>query len=131
MAFNPNALKSVSAVADLSTNGKRNARDVVLEGIKSQLKLFADPKLEGRRWFRSGATDTAFSIRYGNSALKLRGEETQLAVETKVFPEAMAYFVQQITTGAFDAQLAEMEKARTARTDKMRATRKSKNAKPA
>ncbi|MGA1852606.1 hypothetical protein VH570_17375 [Sphingobium sp. HT1-2] len=126
MAFNPNALKSVSAVGDLSKTGKRTARDVVLEAIKTQIALFNDPKKDGRRWFRSGACDTAFSIRYGNSALKLRGDETQLAVETKAFPEAMAYFADEIGKGAFDAQLDALEKARAARTDKMRETRKSK-----
>lgn len=125
-AFNPNALKSVSAVADLSATGKRSARDVVLEAIKLQIKLFNDPKMDGRRWFRSGACDTAFSIRYSNTALKLRGDETQLAVETKSFPDALAYFSEQIAQGKFDDQLATLEKARAARTEKMRATRQAK-----
>lgn len=126
MAFNPTALKSVSAVADLTTTGKRSARDVVLEAIKTQIALFNEPKKEGRRWFRSGANDTAFSIRYANTALKLKGEETQLAVETKLFPEALAYFADEIGKGKFDQQLEVLEKARAARTEKMRATRKSK-----
>ena len=126
MAFNPTALKSVAAVADLNKTGKRNARDVVLEAIKTQIALFNEPKKEGRRWFRSGATDTAFSIRYANTALKLKGEETQLAVETKLFPEALAYFADEIGKGKFDEQLTMLEKARTARTEKMRETRKSK-----
>ncbi|MFX4087505.1 hypothetical protein ACKU27_20665 [Sphingobium yanoikuyae] len=126
MAFNPTALKSVSAVADLTTTGKRSARDVVLEAIKTQIALFNEPKKEGRRWFRSGANDTAFSIRYANTALKLKGEETQLAVETKLFPEALAYFADEIGKGKFDQQLEALEKARAARTEKMRATRKSK-----
>ncbi|WP_022682124.1 hypothetical protein [Sphingobium bisphenolivorans] len=125
-AFNPNALKSVSAVADLGATGKRTARDVVLEGIKQQLKLLADPKVEGRRWFRSGVSDTAFSIRYGNTALKLRGQETQLAVETKSFSDALNYFSDEIAKGKFDDQLAELEKARATRTDKMRETRAAK-----
>lgn len=126
MTFNPTALKSVAAVADLSSTGKRTARDVVLDGIKQQLKLFAEPKTEGRRWFRSGATDTAFSLRYGNTALKLRNDETQLAVETKSFTDAMNYFAEEVGKGKFDAQLAELEKARAVRTDKMRATRAEK-----
>lgn len=126
MAFNPTALKSVSAVADLTTTGKRSARDVVLEAIKTQIALFNEPKKEGRRWFRSGASDTAFSIRYANTALKLKGEETQLAVETKMFPEALAYFADEIGKGKFDQQLEALEKARAARTEKMRETRKSK-----
>lgn len=126
MAFNPTALKSVSAVADLTTTGKRTARDVVLEAIKMQLALFAEPKKEGRRWFRSGANDTAFSIRYANTALKLRGDETQLAVETKSFPDALNYFADEISKGKFDAQLIELEAARAKRTDKMRETRKNK-----
>lgn len=126
MAFNPTALKSVSAVADLTTTGKRSARDVVLEAIKTQIALFNEPKKEGRRWFRSGANDTAFSIRYANTALKLKGEETQLAVETKLFPEALAYFADEIGKGKFDQQLEALEKARAARTEKIRATRKSK-----
>ncbi|WP_313040748.1 hypothetical protein [Sphingobium yanoikuyae] len=126
MAFNPTALKSVSAVADLTTTGKRSARDVVLEAIKTQIALFNESKKEGRRWFRSGANDTAFSIRYANTALKLKGEETQLAVETKLFPEALAYFADEIGKGKFDQQLEALEKARAARTEKMRATRKSK-----
>ncbi|WP_454883975.1 hypothetical protein [Sphingomonas oryzagri] len=127
MAFNPTALKSVASVADLSDNkGKRSAKATVLEGIKSQLALFADPKAEGRRWFRSGATDTAFQLKYGTTALKLKGDETQLAVETKLFPEAMAYFSAEVEKGKFDDQLAVLEKARAARTDKMRATRAAK-----
>ncbi|WP_343546599.1 hypothetical protein [Sphingobium yanoikuyae] len=126
MAFNPTALKSVSAVADLTTTGKRSARDVVLEAIKTQIALFNEPKKEGRRWFRSGANDTAFSIRYANTALKLKDEETQLAVETKLFPEALAYFADEIGKGKFDQQLEALEKARAARTEKMRETRKSK-----
>lgn len=131
MAFNPTALKSVASVADLSDNkGKRTAKATVLEGIKAQLALFADPKAEGRRWFRSGATDTAFSVKYGTTALKLKGEETQLAVETKLFPEAMAYFSAEVEKGKFDDQLSVLEKARAARTDKMRATRQAKKEKP-
>lgn len=127
MAFNPTALKSVASVADLSDNkGKRTAKATVLEGIKAQLALFADPKAEGRRWFRSGATDTAFSIKYGTTALKLKGEETQLAVETKLFPEAMAYFSKLVEEGKMDDQLSVLEKARAARTDKMRQTRAAK-----
>ena len=127
MAFNVAALKSVSAIADLSDNkAKRTAKATVLEGIKNQLVLFADPKKEGRRWFRSGASDTAFSLKYGTTALKLKGEETQLAVETKLFPEAMAYFQSEVEKGKFDEQLSVLEKARGDRTDKMRATRAAK-----
>lgn len=127
MAFNPTALKSVASVADLSDNkGKRSAKATVLEGIKTQLKLFADPKAEGRRWFRSGATDTAFSVKYGTTALKLKGDETQLAVETKLFPEAMAYFSKEVEAGKFDDQLKALEAGRAARVEKMRATRAAK-----
>jgi len=126
MAFNPTALKSVSSVADLDAKGKRTAKATVLEGIKKQLALFADPKAEGRRWFRSGATDTAFSVRYGASLLKLKGEETQLAVETKLFVEAMGYFAAEVEKGTFDAQLNELEKGREARVAKMRSTRAAK-----
>lgn len=127
--FNPTSLKSVSAVADLAKTGTamRSAKDVVIAGIEKQLALFADPKAEGKRWFRSGATDTAFSIRYSNRPLKLRGEENQLAVPTAQFKDAMAYYVEEVKSGKFDAQLAELEKGIAARSEKMRATRASKS----
>ncbi len=127
--FNPTALKSVSAVADLAqtASNKRSAQDVVLAGIEKQLALFADPEADGKRWFRSGATDTAFSIRYSNQKLKLRGDEDQLAVPTAQFGDAMAYYVEEVKAGKFDAQLAVIEKGIAARSDKMRETRAAKN----
>ena len=126
MAFNPSAFKSVSSVADLKETAKRSARDVVLAAIDRQIALFDDPKADGRRWFKSGATHTAFSIRYANTPLKLKGEETQLAVETQLFKDAMVYFAEEIAKGKMDEQLNALEKNRMARTEKARTTRAAK-----
>ncbi len=132
-AFNPTALKPASQVAEFAdkNNGARTAKAVVLDGIKKQIALFKDPKAEGRRWFTSGATHTAFTIRVANKPLKLQGDETKLAVETKDFEAAMDYFAKEIGAGKLDAQLDEATAAMNARKDKMKTTRADKKAKAA
>lgn len=132
--FNPTALKPASQVAEFAdkAGAARTAKMVVLDGIKKQIELFRDPKAEGRRWFTSGATMTAFTLRVGNKPLKLQGEETKLAVETKDFEAALGYFTKEIEAGKLDAQLDIATKAMDDRKGKMRATRAAKKArKPA
>jgi len=127
MTFNPNALKPASQVAEFADkSGARTAKQVVLAGIKKQLALFKDPKAEGKRWFTSGATHTAFTLRVQNKALKLQDDETKLAVETKDFEAAMDYFTKQIEAGALDKQLDEATKAMEVRKEKMATTRAAK-----
>ena len=133
-AFNPNALKPASQIEEFANagNAPRTAKGVVLDGITKQLALFKDPKADGRRWFTSGKTHTAFTIRVANKPLKLKGEETKLAVETKDFEAALDYFAKEIEKGTFDGQLNAATEAMNARKEKMRATRASKkNEKPA
>lgn len=131
-AFNPTALKPASQVAEFADKGtaQRTAKQVVLDGIKRQIELFRDPKAEGRRWFTSGATMTAFTLRVSNKPLKLQGEETKLAVETKDFEAALGYFAKEIEAGKLDAQLDVATKAMDERKGKMRATRASRKAQP-
>lgn len=128
-AFNPNALKPASQVEEFAKEGNapRTAKAVVLDGIKKQLALFKDPTAEGRRWFTSGKTHTAFTIRVSNKPLKLKGEETKLAVETKEFEAALDYFAKEIEAGKFDQQLDAATVAMEARKTKMKATRAAKN----
>ncbi|MEC3910084.1 hypothetical protein U5A82_06220 [Sphingobium sp. CR2-8] len=131
--FNPTSLKPASQIAEFADKaaGARTAKAVVLDGIKRQVALFKDPKVEGRRWFTSGATHTAFTIRVANKPLKLSGAETKLAVETKDFEAAMDYFAKEISTGKLDAQLDEATAAMDARKAKMKTTRAAKkDAKP-
>ncbi|WP_242152556.1 hypothetical protein [Sphingomonas sp. BAUL-RG-20F-R05-02] len=129
-AFDPKNLKPAHTVAEFadSAQSQRTAKAVVLDGIKKQLALFKDPRVEGRRWFTSGASHTAFTIRVANKPLKLSGEETKLAVETKDFEAALDYFAKEIAAGKLDEQLNAATGAMEARKDKMRTTRAAKKA---
>lgn len=125
--FNPAAIKTASKSAEFNKQGNsRSAKDVLLAGIDQQLKLFKDVKAEGKRWFTVGKSETLLTLRYGNRALVLKDGEKSVTVPNDQFEGAMAYFKDQVQKDAFIDQLSELEKSRTERTDKMRATRKAK-----
>lgn len=125
-------IKPVSKSTEFGqTSNARSAKEVLLTGIEQQLKLFREPATEGRRWFRSGKSETAFALKYSNRALVLVDGETQAVVPTDKFEDALAYFKAEVSKGVFDEQLKALEGARTERTNKMRATRAAKkDAKP-
>lgn len=127
--FNWNSVKPAGQVEEFAEKavGRRSPQDILIENIDRQLDLFDDPKEDGRRWFTSGKTHTAFTIRFANKPLKLRGEETKMAVETAQFPDAMQYIKEQVKKGAYDAQLAEFEKLLDKRREKAAETRASKS----
>lgn len=135
-AFNASLIKPASKSAEFNkTNNTRAAKDVLLAAIDGQLALYKDPKAEGRRWFTVGKSETLLTLRYGNKALVLKDGETSVTVPNDQFEGAMAYFKDQVGKDAYKDQLAELEKGRAARTDKMRQTRQQrkaeKEAKPA
>lgn len=126
--FNPSSLKPASQVAEFAekNNSARTAKQVVLDGIKRQIELFRNPTADGKRWFTSGATHTAFTLRISNRPLRLQGEETKLAVKTEDFEAAMNHFAKEIEAGKLDEQLDQATKALDDRKSKMRATRQAK-----
>ena len=126
-AFDPKNIKPASKSVEFNkAPGQRSAKATLLAGIDTQVKLFKDPKAEGRRWFQSGKTETAFSLRYGNKALVLVDGEKQVVVPTADFEAALAYFKGEVAADKYADQLAVLEKAGAERTTKMQATRKAK-----
>jgi hypothetical protein len=127
--FNPSILKPASKSIEFSavaSSTKRTPKDVLLAGIGNQLTLFKEPKKDGRRWFQSGKSETAFSIRYSNKALVLVENETKVVVPTAQFEGALAYYKGEVIKGTFDLQLAELAKGVDARKVKMAVTRAAK-----
>ena len=126
-AFNPNAIKPASKSTEFgSTGNARSARDVLLSGIDSQLKLFKDPKAEGRRWFTVGKSETLLTLRYSNRALVLKDGEAKVVVPNDQVEGAFAHFKAEVEKGTFADQLTTLEKANEGRRDKMRQTRAAK-----
>lgn len=131
-AFNPAMLVPASKSTEFNKlPGTRSAKATLLASIDNQLKLFKDPKADGRRWFQSGKTETAFTLRYGNKALILKDGEKQLVVPTADFEAAMTYFKGEVEADKFADQLTELEAAGQAKSAKMRKTREEKKAKDA
>lgn len=127
--FNPTAIRPASKSTEFGQSGKiRAAKDVLLAGIDGQLALYKDAKAEGRRWFNVGKSETLVTLRYGNKALVLKDGEKSVTVPNDQFEGALAYFKDQVSKDVFRDQLAELEKARADRTNKMRETRAAKKA---
>lgn len=131
MAFNPSILTPASKSAEFAkSDNVRSAKDTLLNGIDEQLKRYKDPKLDGKKWFTVGKTETAISLRYGNKALVLKDGETLVTVPNAQFEAAMAYYKEQVEKDAFKDQLAELEKGVKAKREKMLATRAANKGKP-
>jgi hypothetical protein len=125
--FNPAAIKPASKSTEFGQSGNtRAAKDVLLAGIDAQLALYKDVSAEGRRWFTVGKSETLVTLRYGNKALVLKDGEKSVTVPNDQFEGAMAYFKDQVTKDVYKDQLAELEKGRADRTNKMRETRAAK-----
>lgn len=123
--FSPNMILPASKSAEFSQSqpGKRSAKTILLDGIERQIKLFADPQMDGRRWYTAGKTEIAISLRIGNRPLKLVGDEVKVAVPIDHFEDAMNHFSSEIKAGRFDTQLAEADIAMDARREKLSKTR--------
>jgi hypothetical protein len=132
--FNASVIRPASKSVEFalsSTPGKRTPKEVLLLGIAKQIALFKEPKLEGRRWFKAGKSEMAFTLRYSNKPLVLVDDETQVVVPTEQFEAAMKYYQGEVTKGTFDAQLEKLGLLVDARKLKMAKTRAANKAKPA
>jgi len=108
----------------------RGAADVLVASIDKQIELFKKPNTEGKRWFTLEGDNVGFTIRYANSALKLVGEEKQMAVPKAQFLDVMAGIRADVAKGDFKAQLDTIEGKVRDRSKRMSETRK-KAAEPA
>jgi hypothetical protein len=128
--FNPALIKPASQSTEFAVepDAKRTAKVILLEGIDKQKALFADPKLDGRRWFTVGKVEVAISLKVANRPLKLIGDEVRVAVPLANFDDAMAFYKAEVEAGKFDEQLTTLDGLREARTNKLRATRAEKKA---
>lgn len=139
MAFDPKNLVPAATVADFAkVAGQRTTKAVALDNIKKQIELI-DPKKEGKRSFwdtvaggkrsyTGQGSHIGFSIRVANRALKLQGDIQELAVPKADFKAALEHFAKEVAADRFKAQLDELDGARSARTEKMRQTRRAKKA---
>lgn len=127
--FNAALIKPASKSSEFNKQSNtRSAKDVLLAAIDQQIKLFKDVKADGRRWFTVGKSETLLTLRYGNRALVLKDGEKYVTIPNDQFEPAMAWFKEQVAKDAYKDQLSELEVSRTARTDKMRATRAERKA---
>lgn len=128
-AFNPTLIVPASKSKEFAGEadaGKRTARNILLDGIDKQIKLFKDPKADGRRWFVVGTNEVALTLRINNRAIPLAGEEVKVAVPVAHFEDAMNFYKSEVQAGTFDALLNAADERREARLTKLRATREAK-----
>lgn len=109
----------------------RGAADVLVASIDKQIELFKKPNTEGKRWFTTEGDNVGFTIRYANSALKLVGEEKQMAVPKAQFLDVMAGIRADVAKGDFKAQLDTIEGKVRDRSKRMSETRQGKATEPA
>ncbi|GFE72395.1 hypothetical protein [Novosphingobium sp. TCA1] len=128
--FNPSMIVPASKSKEFNAtpDEKRTAKTILIDGIKRQIELSKDVKAEGKRWFVVGKEETAISLRVNNKPIKIVGEETKVTVPNEHFEAAMTHYKAEIEKGAFDAQLADADKAITARRTKLKATRAANKA---
>lgn len=129
-AFNPSMIKPASKSVEFaaSTEQGRNAKSILIDGIAKQIKLFANPKEDGRRWFVMGQKEVALTLRVNNKPIKLIGDETKVVVPVQQFEAAMNHFKSEVEKGNFNAQLEEADKGIATRREKLRNTRVAKKA---
>lgn len=127
-AFNPSMIVPASKSNEFAQSAQleRSAKSILLEGIERQLKLYKDPKADGRRWFTVGEKEIAISLRVNNKPLPIVGTETKVAVPVAHFEDAMKHFASEVKAGKFDAVLADADKAIASRREKLRKTRASR-----
>lgn len=127
-AFDPAQIVPASKSKEFSAagNAQRSSKAILLAGITKQIKMFNDPSVEGRAWFKAGKSEVALTLRIASRQLKLAGEETRVVVPLDAFEAAMNYYKEQVEAGAFDDQLTEIDSKRSARLDKLRETRAKK-----
>ncbi len=127
-AFNPSMIVPASKSNEFaqSAQSERSAKTILLEGIERQVKLYKDPKADGRRWFTVGEKEIAISLRVNNKPLPIVGTETKVAVPVAHFEDAMKHFASEVKAGKFDAALADADKAIASRREKLRKTRASR-----
>lgn len=123
--FNPSMIVAASKSTEFAgeRESKRSAKNILLDGIKKQVELFANPATEGRRWFTLGTKEVALTLRVQNKPLKLLGDETKVVVPVDQFKAAMEHFAKEVNADKFKAQLEEADKAMKARKAKMASTR--------
>ena len=128
--FNPSMIVPASKSAEFAKAGEqgRSAKSILLDGIAKQIKLFSNPKEDGRRWFVLGQKECAITLRVNNKPIKLVGNETKVVVPVDQFEAAMNHFKAEVEKGSFNAQLEEADKGIATRRDKLRETRASKKA---
>lgn len=134
--FSPAML--VPAVAASANSAARSAKDVALANIAKMKEQFAAGEAaEGKVNFRPvDGGRLAFTIRVSNTPLVLertKVEDTDVEVREMTIPaanfnDALDYYADRIKAGEYDAQLTSLSEKKSARTDKLRATRASKKA---
>ncbi|WP_066864492.1 hypothetical protein [Sphingobium sp. TCM1] len=126
-AFNPSMIKPASKSAEFATAEQgRTAKSILIDGIAKQIKLFSNPKEDGRRWFVLGQKEVALTLRVNNKPIKLIGDETKVVVPVEQFEAAMNHFRAEVEKGNFNAQLEEADKGIATRREKLRSTRAAK-----
>ncbi|MEV5031005.1 hypothetical protein MRBLMC3_000159 [Sphingobium sp. LMC3-1-1.1] len=129
-AFNPSMIKPASKSTEFAAavETERSAKTILLEGIAKQIKLFDNPKEDGRRWFTMGQKEVCLTLRVNNKPIKLVGDETKVVVPVEQFGAAMDHFKAEVEKGSFGTQLEEADKGMNVRREKLRTTRAANKA---
>ena len=128
--FSPSMIKPASKSTEFAATveTERSAKTILLEGIAKQIKLFDNPKEDGRRWFTMGQKEVCVTLRVNNKPIKLVGDETKVVVPVDQFGAAMEHFKAEVEKGSFKTQLEEADAGMNARREKLRKTRSEKKA---
>lgn len=137
--FDPKLLVP-AMLADADTS-KRTAKSLALASINRMKEQFAaGDGAEGKLNFKTmDGNRIGFTIRVSNTPMVLertKVEDTEVEVREMSIPkanfvDALDYYADRITSGEYDAQLAEFDAKKALRTEKVKATRASKKAEPA
>jgi hypothetical protein len=137
MAFDIKMLKPATAFDTLGATekGAINSKAVALRNIEIQLGLldattegrrtFWDTVVDGKRSYTGKGTSVGFNVKVGSTKLMLGGTQ-EPGVAKAEFQATLKGIKVAIEAGQLDDQFADLDQARAARTDKMKATRAAK-----
>ena len=97
--------KQIVKPADAKAGNKANPRERFIGNLRTQLALFGNAKMEGKRNFEAQGDDTVLTARMGNMAVELLPGKRAVAIPTKDFPAVMEAIIADVEKGEFDAQL--------------------------
>lgn len=97
--------KSIVKPAELKAGNKASPRERFVVNLRAQLKLFKEPRTEGKRHFEAQGDNVVFTPRMGNMAVELLPGKRAVLIPTKDFPAVLEAIIADVEKGEFDEQV--------------------------